>query len=270
MVKEQKGRLEVVAKTGGIKLNIAGVTTAWINPAPGVKEEILANLDKIKVNQGKTVIVGLSEDNKTYKFIYVVDEEPEETEEQPVVEEEVILEEQKQPEKEQPQQPEKQPGASEPKEPEETEETWATQAAYITQQPIDKEYFKKLNKKQLPTKKIKTGFRELTYVSWADAWEKLKEEHPDANYTIYENKNGLPYFYDHTGAFVKVAVTVQGIKHTVFLPVMDHANRSIPTNKITSFDVNKTIQRALTKAIAMHGLGLFAYRGEDTADQEGN
>ena len=53
----------------------------------------------------------------------------------------------------------------------------------------------------------------------------------------------------------------------MFLPVMDHTNNTVPPNKLTATQINKTIQRCLTKAIAMHGLGLFAFKGEDTVEQ---
>lgn len=103
----------------------------------------------------------------------------------------------------------------------------------------------------------------LTYLSWAWAWTEIKKVHPDANYTIYENKDGWNYFTDGRTAWVKTGVTVNGIEHIEMLPVMDYRNKSIPVEAITSFDVNKSIQRSLTKACARHGLGLYIYAGED-------
>lgn len=103
----------------------------------------------------------------------------------------------------------------------------------------------------------------LTYLSWAWAWGEVKKLHPDAVYTIYENKDGLFYHTDGKTCWVKTGVTVNGIEHIEYLPVMDHRNNSIPLEKVTSFEVNKTIQRSLTKAVARHGLGLYIYAGED-------
>ena len=103
----------------------------------------------------------------------------------------------------------------------------------------------------------------LTYLSWAWAWAEVKKLHPDASYTIYENADGWCYHTDGRTAWVKTGVTVEGIEHIEYLPVMDFKNRSIPLESITSFDVNKAIQRSLTKACARHGLGLYIYAGED-------
>lgn len=103
----------------------------------------------------------------------------------------------------------------------------------------------------------------LTYLSWAWAWGEVKKLHPDATYTIYENKDGLFYHTDGKTCWVKTGVTVNGIEHIEYLPVMDFKNRSIPADSVTSFDVNKAIQRSLTKAVARHGLGLYIYAGED-------
>lgn len=107
----------------------------------------------------------------------------------------------------------------------------------------------------------------LTYLSWAWAWGELKKKFPDATYTVYENKEEWNYFTDgHTG-WVKTGVTVNGIEHIEYLPIMDFKNKSIPADNITSFDVNKAIQRSLTKAVARHGLGLYIYAGEDLPEE---
>lgn len=103
----------------------------------------------------------------------------------------------------------------------------------------------------------------LTYLSWAWAWQMVKENFPTAFYTIYENKDGLLYHTDGRTCWVKTGVTIEGIEHIEFLPVMDYNNNSIPVSKVTSFDVNKAVQRSLTKACARHGLGLYIYAGED-------
>ena len=106
----------------------------------------------------------------------------------------------------------------------------------------------------------------LTYLSWAWAWGEIKKQHPDATYTIYENKDGWNYHTDGRTCWVKTGMMVHGIEHIEYLPVMDHRNASISADKVTSFDVNKAIQRSLTKAAARHGLGLYIYAGEDLPD----
>lgn len=84
-----------------------------------------------------------------------------------------------------------------------------------------------------------------------------------------ETLNGGPvnYFTDGRTCWVKVGVTIDGLEHVEMLPVMDYRNKSIALDKVTSCDVNKTIQRAITKAIARHGLGLYVvYAREDYPD----
>ena len=103
----------------------------------------------------------------------------------------------------------------------------------------------------------------LTYLSWAWAWQMVKTHFPDATYTIYENSQGWNYHTDGRYCWVKVGVRLQGLEHIEYLPVMDARNQSIPLEKVTSFDVNRSIQRSLTKACARHGLGLYIYAGED-------
>ncbi len=108
----------------------------------------------------------------------------------------------------------------------------------------------------------------LTYLSWAWAWAKVKDAYPEAFYTIYENADGWNYHTDGRTCWVKTGVTINGIEHIEYLPVMDYKNRSIPAEAVTSFDVNKAIQRSLTKACARHGLGLYIYAGEDLPEAE--
>lgn len=108
----------------------------------------------------------------------------------------------------------------------------------------------------------------LTYLSWAWAWAEVKKAFPSATYTIYENEKGWNYFTDDITCWVKTGVTIEGLEHIEYLPVMDFKNKSIPANAVTSFDVNKAIQRSLTKACARHGLGLYIYSGEDLPEEE--
>ena len=113
-----------------------------------------------------------------------------------------------------------------------------------------------------------TGKVKLSYLSWAWAWAKVKENYPDAFYTIYENEQGWCYHTDGKTCWVKTGVTIDGLEHIEYLPVMDNRNRSIPAEQVTSFDVNKAIQRSLTKAAARHGLGLYIYAGEDLPEED--
>jgi hypothetical protein len=130
----------------------------------------------------------------------------------------------------------------------------------------DKNYFEELNAVNVNGKTEKKG--NLTYLSWAWAWGELKKIHPDATYKIYENADGWNYHTDGKTAWVKTGVTVNGIENIEYLPIMDYKNNSIPVDKVTSTDVNKTIQRSLTKAVARHGLGLYIYAGEDLPEEE--
>lgn len=108
----------------------------------------------------------------------------------------------------------------------------------------------------------------LTYLSWAWAWKMVKDNFPEASYTIYEDANGIPYFTDGKTCWVKTGVTINGLEHIEYLPIMDYNNRSIPLERVTSMDMNKAIQRSLTKACARHGLGLYIYAGEDLPEAE--
>jgi len=113
-----------------------------------------------------------------------------------------------------------------------------------------------------------TGRVRLTYLSWAWAWAEVKKNYPDATYTVYENANGWNYHTDGRTCWVKTGVTIEGMEHIEYLPVMDNRNNSITVDKVTSMDVNKAIQRSLTKAAARHGLGLYIYAGEDLPETE--
>lgn len=103
----------------------------------------------------------------------------------------------------------------------------------------------------------------LTYLSWAWAWSEAKKLYPTANYKVYEREDGCNYFTDGNTCWVKAGVIIEDLEHIEYLPIMDYKNRSIPLGNVTSFDVNKAIQRSLTKALARHGLGLYIYAGED-------
>lgn len=123
----------------------------------------------------------------------------------------------------------------------------------------------------------------LSYLSWAFAWAEVKKIDENASYEIHEDSQGNAFFASQLGIDCKVSVTINGKTHTMRLPVMDGANKAMKSESYkyttkygektveaaTSFDVNKTIMRCLVKAIAMHGLGLYIYAGEDLPEDAG-
>ena len=101
----------------------------------------------------------------------------------------------------------------------------------------------------------------LTYLSWAWAWAEVLKIDPAARYTVHEWAD-MPVCYLRNGtAMVKVSVEIKGDIKTCLLPVMDNRNRSIADPD--SFAVNTAIMRCLTKCIALFGLGLYIFAGED-------
>lgn len=108
----------------------------------------------------------------------------------------------------------------------------------------------------------------LNYLSWAYAWSEVKKLYTTATYKVYETESGCIYHTDGRTCWVKTGVTIENLEHIEYLPVMDYKNKSILLENITSFDVNKAIQRSLTKALARHGLGLYVYAGEDLPEIE--
>jgi len=133
----------------------------------------------------------------------------------------------------------------------------------------NKNYFEELNNINVQDKVEKKNG--LSYLSWAWAWGEIKKRYPNASYTIYERETDygpVNYFTDGKTCWVKTGVTVNDIEHIEELPVMNLKNKSILLEEVTSFDVNKTIQRSLTKALARHGLGLYIYAGEDLPEEE--
>jgi hypothetical protein len=106
----------------------------------------------------------------------------------------------------------------------------------------------------------------LTYLSWAWAWAEVLKIDPTARYTAHE-WDGLPLVYLKDGtAMVKVSVEIKGDIKTCLLPVLDHKNK--PIENPNSFAVNTSIMRCLAKCIALHGLGLYIYAGEDLPEAE--
>lgn len=127
--------------------------------------------------------------------------------------------------------------------------------------------FEKLNKINVSDKTDKKG--QFTYLSWCYAWGELKKVAPNAAVKVYENEAGLPYFADgNVGVIVKVGVIVNELEHISYLPCMDFSNKAKKADKVDMMDVNKAVQRATVKAIALHGLGLYIYAGEDLPEEE--
>ena len=298
MVKNNKiGILKYVAKTGAKGIKFEDDPETWYNPTNDAAKEMVK-----EEYIGKEVEVILVEGQKT-KFTSMVllegpqaeaevDEEKvsdEELDEQLTEIENVDEQETKKVEQQKPvatpkksemveEEEEKVPRAP-PKEEEESplEKTGAPRQlmdmlkgmkAEIDKREYDQATYAEMEKTKLET--AKKGPMKLTYASWAEVWGALKRIHPTAQFKVHENKEGVPVFYNKDlpgmGGFVKVTATVKGLSHTVHLPVMDHSNKSMAVGTMTTFDINKNIQRALAKAISLHGMGLYVYKGEDFPD----
>lgn len=128
----------------------------------------------------------------------------------------------------------------------------------------------------------------LTYLSWANAWSEFKSAYPSATYRILKNENGLPYFSDpNLGIMVFTEVTVDDVTHQMWLPVMDSKNKAMKlqpysyqvwdnykksfvdktVQAASMFDINKTLMRCLVKNLAMFGLGLYIFQGDDLPEK---
>lgn len=123
---------------------------------------------------------------------------------------------------------------------------------------MTKNYFTELAKVNVSEHVEKKG--RFNYLSWTFAVNELRKRHPDATWEI-KRFNDKPFMQTELGYFVEVAVTVNGITLSQIHPVLDNRNR--PITKPNPFDINTAIQRCLVKAIALHGLGLYIYAGED-------
>ena len=120
---------------------------------------------------------------------------------------------------------------------------------------------------------------DLSYLSWSYAWAEFKKIYPDATYEVKKDEQGRCYFGDELfGYMVYTSVTAGGLTYEMWLPVMDGANKAMKAlsytyttryggektvEPMTVFDVNKTVMRCLVKNLAMFGLGLYIYAGED-------
>lgn len=138
----------------------------------------------------------------------------------------------------------------------------------------DKNFFRKLN--EINVNEHTEQKNGLTYLSWMWAWQQLKLNYPESYSTIYKSNDGCNYWNDGRTAWVETGVTLvyyddegqrRELENIEMLPIMDFKNKSIPLDNITSMDVNKAIQRSITKAIARHGLGAYIYAGEDLPEE---
>lgn len=102
----------------------------------------------------------------------------------------------------------------------------------------------------------------FAYLSWPWAVDALLERYPKATWEVKKSKDEEPYLVTASGMFfVEVSVTVQGITRSHIHPVLDNSNK--PIKEPNAFQINTSIMRCLVKAIALHGLGLYIYAGED-------
>jgi hypothetical protein len=123
-------------------------------------------------------------------------------------------------------------------------------------------YFETLNTLDVSKHIEKKGG--FSYLSWPYAVAELRKRHPYATWEVVRF-NGLPYLSTDAGCFVEVAVTVENVKLSQIHPVLDVRNQ--PIKSPTAFQINTSLQRALVKAIALHGLGLYIYAGEDLPEE---
>ena len=106
----------------------------------------------------------------------------------------------------------------------------------------------------------------LSYLSWSYAWSEFKKKYPDATYRVESFDGMFCTGNEKMGYMCLTSVTADGLTYEMWLPVMDSRNKSLLNP--TTFDINKTIMRCLTKNLAMFGLGLYIYAGEDLPEGE--
>ena len=107
---------------------------------------------------------------------------------------------------------------------------------------------------------------QFNYLSWAYAVQELKKACPTARWGVTKAEDGSPFFKTECGYFVDVWVEVDGISLSQIHPVLDNRNQAI--EKPNAFQINTSLQRALAKTIALHGLGLYIFAGEDLPEPD--
>ena len=125
-------------------------------------------------------------------------------------------------------------------------------------------YFEVLRKHNVSKHMEQKG--QFNYLSWAYAVEELRKLKPDATWRVVKDENGYPYTSTPAGHFVEVEVTVDDISLSQIHPVLDHRNQTL--EQPNAFQINTSIQSCLAKAIALHGLGLYIFRGEDLPEAD--
>tara|TARA_R110000823_G_scaffold54234_1_gene133197 strand:+ start:829 stop:1404 length:576 start_codon:yes stop_codon:yes gene_type:complete len=125
-------------------------------------------------------------------------------------------------------------------------------------------YFELLRKHNVSKHMEKKG--QFNYLSWAYAVEELRKLKPDSTWRVIKTEEGYPYISTPAGHFVEVEVTVDDISLSQIHPVLDNKNQTIENPN--AFQINTSIQRCLAKAIALHGLGLYIFRGEDLPEAD--
>ena len=145
----------------------------------------------------------------------------------------------------------------------------------------DQSVFKELNAVNVNDKVEKKS--KLSYLSWSWAWAKVKDRYPLATYKIWKDEKGNPYTFDESlGYMCYTTVTIENETLEMWLPVKDGANKAMKGTAYTyttkygdksveaasMFDINTTIMRCLVKNLAMFGLGLYIYAGEDLPEPE--
>jgi hypothetical protein len=105
----------------------------------------------------------------------------------------------------------------------------------------------------------------LTYLSWAWAWREALKADQSATFDV-QTFEGKPYMDVNGTGMVWVTVTMFGQPRTCMLPVMDYKNK--PILNPDAFAVNTAIMRCMTKALALHGLGIYIYSGDDLPEDE--
>ena len=128
----------------------------------------------------------------------------------------------------------------------------------------EKSTFMKLFKTDVSKYTEKKG--KFTYLSWCFAVQELKRACPTARWGVTKAENGEPFHKTECGYFVEVWVDVDGVNLSQVHPVLNHRNE--PIEKPNAFEINTSLQRALAKAIALHGLGLYIYAGEDLPEHD--
>ena len=104
------------------------------------------------------------------------------------------------------------------------------------------------------------------YLSWSYAVQELKRACPTARWGVTKAEDGSPFFVTQCGYFVDVWVEVDGISLSQIHPVLD--NRNNPIEQPNAFQINTSLQRALAKCIALHGLGVYIFAGEDLPEPD--